>query len=118
MKSGKGIDPIVELTKAETFLHLGRIQIIGCIAPTTSLAHCNPVSTAAPVDRVSYEKILPAIPAKPRTRIQARPLWAQYRSGRKMLDMCIEPMLIAGFSVFIRHGDEGATTQVSNDTIT
>jgi hypothetical protein len=67
-----------------------------------------------PSDKATYEKALQLIPpGGPRTRTQARPLWAQYRSGKKILDMCIEPMQIAGFSVLVRHGDEGASTQVT-----
>lgn len=39
-------------------------------------------------------------------------MWAQYRSGRKILDMCIESVSISGFSVLVRHGEEGTNTQV------
>lgn len=35
-----------------------------------------------------------------------------YRSGKKILDMCIDPVQICGFSVVVRHGEEGISTQV------
>eukprot|EP01114_Cavostelium_apophysatum_P021693 TRINITY_DN7639_c0_g1_i1.p1 TRINITY_DN7639_c0_g1~~TRINITY_DN7639_c0_g1_i1.p1 ORF type:complete len:1285 (+),score=251.78 TRINITY_DN7639_c0_g1_i1:18-3872(+) len=81
-------------------LHLGRIQVIGSVAVPTVLSHSSPLNNATPAEKMSYEKALEAYPQ--RARSQIRPLWAQYRSGRKILDMCVEPVLISGFSVFVR----------------
>ena len=75
-----------------------------------NLCNYNPLITATPAERITYEKLLQGTPV--RSRSQARPMWAQYRAGKKILDMCIEPMIIGGFSVLIRHGDEGPSTQI------
>jgi len=92
------------------FLHLGRLRAFGTICPLNLLPHVNPLLTITPAERIAHEKAFNAFPQK--NRVQIRPLWAQYRSGRKILDMCIEPVLISGFSLLIRHGDEGAAAQV------
>ena len=37
---------------------------------------------------------------------------AQHRSGKKLFDIVIEPSLVCGFYLIIKHGDEGLSTQI------
>jgi hypothetical protein len=40
------------------------------------------------------------------------PLWAQFRNGKQMIDICIEASTVTGFVALVRHGEEGVLSQV------
>jgi hypothetical protein len=54
---------------AKPFLHLGRVQIFGVHSLPTILTHMNPLSSATPAERISYEKAFNTIPPKAQNQV-------------------------------------------------
>lgn len=93
----------------ELALHLGKIQVLGKPLQQHSKL-LNPLTYVDPSEKTIYENLYKKKPAT--QRISVKPLSTHYRSGGRILDMCIEQTIVSGFTVLIRHGEEGPNTQV------
>jgi len=104
------IDATITKEKKRSFLHLGRIFVYGTIVNSSCTPlYSNPHLSFSPQDMALYDCTRNTL--LPKIRTQIRPLWIQNRSGQKILDICINPVPIAGFSVLIRHSEKGSSSQ-------
>lgn len=103
--------PAISEEKKRQF-HLGRLQVLGEVPfPTGSTTHSAPLATLSPMKRTEYEAAMTKKLFDYKLA-QVKPLWNQYRSGKMVLDICVEPVYIVGFSLIVRHGDDGVASQV------
>ncbi|PRP77728.1 SAC9 protein-like protein [Planoprotostelium fungivorum] len=92
-------------------LHLGRLVVHGIVNSTSLLSNVNPLFSTSQNERTEYEQILKYTNNRPRTMVT--PLWQSLRSGRKILDIHVDPSpSVVGLSVQVKHGEDGVDTQV------
>jgi hypothetical protein len=104
------LPPTTEEKKRQ--FHIGRLQVLGEVPfPTGSTAHSSPLAALSPMKRTEYDAALNKKLFDYKLA-QVKPLWNQYRSGKMVLDICVEPVYIVGFSLLVRHGDDGVASQV------
>lgn len=94
---------------SETRLHLGRIQVLGkALQQHTKLL--NPLTYIDQSEKAHYDNLFKKGVITQRIPIKA--LSTHFRSSGKILDIYIEQTLVSGFTILIKHGEEGPNTQV------